>query len=253
MRRWTARLSVLLCASAAGVAAAAVPAAAARGFQVQIEEAPAELTAGAGPDTLRVVVTKQSGGECLKVRWSMVLTVEGVKLDDVTVDRIEDSGQFPVTVDATDDSARITDRQPDPGTLCRNRTVTARYRVGVAPAATAGTVTFQVEAYDADQRFLERATATRTVVGDAEPTPTPTPTPEDSPSADPPVAAGGDAVPPPGQQANTGTAVQLPQLGFIIGAVLVFLGVGLLLQVRRGLRRAKAEVTRMTPRRRPYR
>ena len=218
------------------------------GFDVSITEVPDEFRAGADARTVEVVASTDDRGACRKVRWSMVLTVEGVALDQVRVARIEQNDAFPLRVRADGDTARLTDVRFDPGSLCRNRTVTARYRVAFDDDAPAGRVTFQAQAFDAATRLLQEATATSRVVGeddddvdaDDEASPAPSPSPSDPAAEEPPAAdePSEEAVAPPADDraarppAGQGGAPSLLGPGLIIGAALVFAGVGLLLRIR---------------------
>jgi hypothetical protein len=231
-----------------GPASAAVP-----GFEVKITELPGEFAAGAAASTLTVVASTDAGRRCQKVRWSMLMRVNGIDLNQVTVERVEDNGSFPLSVQANGDTARLTDVQLDPGSLCRDSTVTARYQVSFASEVTDGQVTFQAEAYDAAERLLQQATATREVVnGDAAADPAESPDPSPTPSAE---ASGDDEestepteqeTAPSGSKApgsiaavprGSGTDTNLLGVGVIVGAVLIFLGVGLLLRLRLRSRR----------------
>jgi hypothetical protein len=229
-----------------GPATAAVP-----GFQVQITELPGQFAVGANPSTVTVVASTDAGRRCQKVRWSMLMKVNGISLEQVSVDRIEDSGSFPLSVQADGDTARLTDVRLDPGELCPGRTVTARYQVAFAREVTDGEVTLQAEAYDTSERLLQQASATREVVNGtpvAAPTPSEEPEPspsssdedtpdeestpqEEEPSEDPSAIA---AVP----TSRTGGDAGLLGAGLIVGAVLMFLGVGLLLHLRLRNRRS---------------
>jgi hypothetical protein len=274
MRVWRipARLgAVLVCLAGYGLLTGA-PAAAEPGFDTALTELPGQFTAGARPATVAAVVSKDSGDDCLKVRWSMVLRVEGLRLDQVRVDRIEDTGSFPLEIRAEGDTARLTDRQLDPGTLCRNRTVTARYQLAVAKEVTDGSITLAAEAFDERLRLLSRQTATREVVSDraqpgatvspsAEPSPTESAEPGPTESAEPvptaPAASDDPTVGPvPGGGAGSGRAdrasatggIGFVQVAFLIGGLLVFLGAGLLLRLRRLVRAAdQPAVTWMQP------
>jgi hypothetical protein len=218
----------------AGVALAPAAASAAPGFDVQITELPGEFTAGRGPGTVTVVASTDRGRACQKVRWSMVMKVSGVRLDQVRVDRVEDGGTIPLAVQADGDTARLTDTEFDPGELCRGRTVTARYRVTFTEAAPDGRVTLQAEAYDRDEQLLELASATREVVGDtATPSAAPSPTaaePSRTPAPEPSASGAGATASVP--TAGRGGDTSLLGVGLIVGAVLIFFGVGLLLRVR---------------------
>lgn len=242
-----------LCATVAGVGVALLvqePARAAEGAQVRFTELPPQFRAGAAPVNMTVVVSKRTDGDCLKVRWSMVIRADGFRLDQLQFDRVEETGSFPVDVQADGDVARLTDKQLDPGQLCRDRTVTARYRFRFDERVTDARVTFEAQALDANRRLLERATATRSVRGEVKAPPTTppetvAPTATADPSAAPSGEAGGGAGAPPaddpppaatGVSSNAGLGV--PPVGFVVGALMVFLGLTLLLRLRKQLRRA---------------
>lgn len=250
MRHRTALLCSILAVVTAvfavpGPASAAVP-----GFRVQITELPGSFTAGADTGTVTVVASTDVSRRCQKVRWSMLLTVNGISLDQVKVDRVEEDASFPLSVQAGGDTARLTDVRLDPGELCRGRTVTARYRLTFDPDVADGQVTLQAEAYDTTRRLLQLASATREVVNgqpQAEPSPTQDAdgTSEDEQSApDPPAAeptrGAAAAVP----VSRNGGDTNLLGVGLVVGAVLIFLGVGLLLRLRLRTRRADQVATR---------
>ncbi|WP_435206454.1 hypothetical protein [Micromonospora sp. bgisy143] len=263
--RYALRLGALVAGVAGVVLTLAAPAQAA--FATEMGGLPARFTAGDQVRTISAVVsqTDRRGG-CVKVRWSMVLRVQGIRLDQVKMDRVEENGDFPVEIRTEGDVARLTDRQLDPGTLCPGRTVTARYRVAFAEDVSQGRVTLAAEAYDANLRLLARQTATRSVLGAGgtgtrTPTPTPSPTPalpSDPPSepaseesapteeaiADQPV----DAAPPPAGRpvAQTG-GFGVVQAAFLLGGLLLSLGVGLLLRLRHLTRAAKDEAEAEDP------
>jgi hypothetical protein len=235
--------AAVLCAAvpAVATAVAAVPAPAtaalaARGVSVDIVDVPDELVAGARPALLTVVASRSSGQGCFKLRWSLVVKVTGVALDQVRIDRIEETGSFPVDVRVEDDAARITDERLDPGTLCRNRTVTARYEVAVVAGAPSGRLTLRPEAYDTDLRLLERDETTRSVAGAAPPPTTAPPTtapPEPTvAAAEPPGAGAGGPAEPAAARGADDEPGGLPLAWFLIGALMMFLGLSLLLNVR---------------------
>ncbi|MFI6762262.1 hypothetical protein ACIBF5_24305 [Micromonospora sp. NPDC050417] len=259
VRRFIGRLgAVLACVTGVGLVATGTPAGAAPGFDTRLE-LPGQFTAGGAPVTVAAVVSTTDRGDCRKVRWSMVLRVDGFRLDQVRVDRVEETGSFPVRVQAEGNVARLTDTDLDPGQLCRDRTVTAQYRIAFPAEAAGGRVTVTAEAFDARSRLLASGSATRTVAGDrgaptpsrtrSSPTPTPSPEPSESeestseqeaseelipvPSDTPAVAsgAGGGRTDP---AANSGR-LGLVQAGFLTGALMLFLGVGLLMRVRHRL------------------
>ncbi|MFG2055202.1 hypothetical protein ACGFI9_14315 [Micromonospora sp. NPDC048930] len=260
--RYVLRIGVVLsCLFGAGLGAA-VPARAAAPFSTELSGLPDEFTAGDRVETLSAVVSRSDGGGCVKVRWSMLLEVRGLRLDQVKVDRVEDDGSFPLEIRTEGDVARLTDRELDPGLLCPGRTVTARYRVAFAEDVTRGRVSFAAEAYDQSLRLLARQTATRQVVGeDAEVAPTgaapeptgstaePTdPATEEPATGDPAEATPTDEavaeLPPPGAAGRPVSAAGgfgVVQGAFLLGGLLLFLGAGLLLRMRRLLRPAEVE------------
>jgi hypothetical protein len=233
------------------------PASAAQaGFAVKLS-APATFTAGAKPATIEAVVSTDTGRQCQKVRWSMLLRVtDGATFDDLKITRIEDDGEFPLQSQVNGDTARLTDVNFDPGQLCRGSTVTARYLVAFDSAASQGRMTYEVQALSARNVALSEATATSRVEGTARtaspsPTETPTATPPSSESSDAAGAGGGDdaatdepsetaaapAVTPTDAAPATAAASQagVPSLlgpGLIVGALFVFIGVGILLRLR---------------------
>lgn len=268
MRRWrflarlgalsvfTTGAGVLLCVS--GVA----PAAAVPGFDLGITELPGSFRAGAAAARVSAVVSTTNDDGCRKVRWSLVLRVEGLRLDQVRIDRIEQNGSFPVQISTDGNTARITDNQLDPGTLCRGRTVTAQYRVAAAADVSDGRITFTSEAFDPNQRLLARASASRGIVSDRSPgdradraerrAPTTAPAetetepPTDEPLDEAPAEASAQpgGAPPdgpaPGSDATRtdatartgGGGTGLVTIGFVVGGLMLFLGVGLLLRLR---------------------
>jgi hypothetical protein len=252
VRHRAAALLVSILATAAATLLFAAPAGAAvEGFEVTITQLPQEFEAGASARTVEVVASTDNQGRCRKVRWSLVLTVDGVDLDQVKVTRVEDDGDFPLQVRSDGDTARLTDVRFDPGSLCQGRTVTARYQVAFDDDAD-GRVTFNAQAFDAGTRLLEEASATTRVVGErAEPSPSPSETPSEEPAEEPSDEPTEEAVaaPGPGDTPGTGPAANaasneggIPSLlgpGLIIGALLVFAGVGLLLRIRMRANRAK--------------
>ena len=257
MRLHSAALPAALLVAAVAVLGLSAPASAADpDVDVSITELPGTLAAGNGAATLTVVASTDER-RCRKVRWSMLVAVDGVRLDQVGLDRIEDSGAFPVRVETGDGQARVTDVALDPGRLCRDRTVTARYRIAV-DGARDGRVTYQAQAFDAAGRLLQEAGGSSRVVGaepppsrtpkpprSAAPAPSPSPEPSatdpepsDEPSADDePPAAAAPADPGAGldadRAASTGGIPSLFGPGLILGALLVFAGVGLLIRVRK--------------------
>nr|WP_230416736.1 hypothetical protein [Micromonospora tarapacensis] len=258
MWRNTLRIGVTLACLTGVDLAMAAPAHAA--FATELSGLPGQFTAGGRVETVSAVVSRSDQGGCIKVRWSMVLGVQGLRLDQVRVDRIEETGSFPVRARTEGDVVRLTDRQLDPGTLCPGRTVTAQYRIAFDEDAGQGRVSLAVEAYDRNLRLLSRQTATREVAARgaaARPT-TAAPTPSEVPTVDPteePVEvptvdptdeesdladdagyAGGAADPPAtgasGSRVSRNGGLGLTEAAFLLGGLLLFLGAGLLLRLR---------------------
>jgi hypothetical protein len=205
------------------------------GVELKMTKVPDEFEAGDDPDVVETVVSTDNGGRCQKVRWSLLVAVEGADPDQVRVNRVEETGTFPTQVRAEGDRTRITDTQFDPGSLCRGRTVTGRYLVSVVGGAPDGRITFESEAFDARGTLLQRADATSDISGAEKPSPPPSAAPDDpdrsaEAEAPPPVQ---DTTPPAKDLA--GAQNSTPSLlgpGLIVGAVLVLIGVGLLLRLR---------------------
>ncbi|GIJ28734.1 hypothetical protein Vqi01_38960 [Micromonospora qiuiae] len=265
--RCTLRIGVVLaCLTGVDVALAA-PAHAA--FATELSGLPDQFTAGGRVETVSAVVSRSDQGDCIKVRWSMVLGVQGLRLDQVRVDRIEETGSFPTEVRTDGDVARLTDRQLDPGTLCPGRTVTAQYRIAFTGDVGEGRVSLAVEAYDRNLQLLSRQTATRAVVGrggvvgregvarptTAPPTVPSTSVPSEEPTVDPAdeesdladdagYAGGAEETPAVGAAGNqvsqTGTGIGLTEAAFLLGGLLLCLGVGLLLRLRQLTREPEA-------------
>ncbi|WP_231930836.1 hypothetical protein [Micromonospora coriariae] len=257
--RYALRLGVVLACLSGVELVLAAPAQAA--FTTELNGLPARFTAGDQVRTVSAVVSRTDRrGGCVKVRWSMVLSVQGIRLDQVKMDRVEETGDFPLEIRTEGDVARLTDRQLDPGTLCPGRTVTARYRLAFAEDVTDGRVSLAAEAYDANLRLLARQTATRSVVGaggtpTAAPEPTATPAEPSDPASEPAGAESDPAEEPVGDQpvdaappaAGNGRPVAqsggfgLVQAAFLLGGLLLSLGAGLLLRLRHLTRAATAE------------
>lgn len=255
--RYALRAGVVLACLSGVELAVAAPAQAA--FTTEMSGLPGRFTAGEQVRTISAVVSQTDRrARCAKVRWSMVLSVQGLRLDQVKMDRVEETGDFPLEIRAEGDVARLTDRQLDPGTLCPGRTVTARYRVAFAEDVTEGRVTLAAEAYDANLRLLARQTATRSVVGvGGVPTGTPKPTatpPEPTESASAPAEDESaateepveeypaDAAPPAANRpVSQSGAFGVVQAAFLLGGLLLFLGVGLLLRLRQLTRAAAGD------------
>ncbi|WP_433292903.1 hypothetical protein ACQP2F_29250 [Actinoplanes sp. CA-030573] len=245
MRHLAARIATALALGAASLASAAPASAAVDGFAVKFGQSPATFTIGKDASTLTAVASTDRQRRCFRVRWSLTIRTEGVSLDQVRVNRVENGQSFPVRAQLGEEAARITDVQPDPGPLCRDQTVTGRWDISFTGPDN-GEVTFEARALDVGGRELAASTAGSRVVTPVAARPSRSPSESPSPSRTPDEEAteevAGDTAP----QADRTTAAALnpaagtPSVlgpGLIIGAVLVFLGVALLLRIRSRNRR----------------
>ena len=246
MRHRAALLCAILAATAATLIMPGRASAVEPGFQVEITELPRTFTAGAGARQVTVVVSSEQN-RCVKVRWSLLIEVDGPGLDEVEVARDED-GDFPVQVqNVAAGTARITDVQLDPGQLCRGRTVTARYQIAFDDEAEPGRVTFRAQAFNAGRTLLQETSSRSEVKGEREEpeeseSPSPSASPSPSESAEPEEADDEATAEPEPTDTDvdvaavpTGSNSGTPSLlgaGLIVGGILVFLGVGLLLRLR---------------------
>jgi hypothetical protein len=246
VRHRAALLCAILAATAATLIMPGRASAVEPGFQVEITELPGTFTAGADARQVTVVATSEQN-RCVKVRWSLLVEVDGPGLDEVEVARDED-GDFPVQVqNVAAGTARITDVQLDPGLLCRGRTVTARYQIAFDDDADPGRVTFRAQAFNAGRTLLQE-TSSRSEVKREQEEPEESKSPSPSPSesspgpaeeeadneaaAEPqPTSTDVDVAAVPTSGSNSGTP-SLLGAGLIVGGILVFLGVGLLLRLR---------------------
>jgi hypothetical protein len=235
MSRSVALLPGVLVIVAGSTLATATPAHAAQGVTVRITQLPGEFVAGGPPAGVTVVAGRSRGG-CEKLRWSLVLRTDGIQPDQVRVDRIEESGSFPVDRRTAGTAVRVTDRQLDPGTLCRDRTVTARYAISVVGGETGARLTLAPEARSAGGQLLDRTTVTRELrPAEASPSPEPAAAATAAPSGAPARGAGGlDA-----DRASDSSVVRVGPIGLAVGAVMVLLGLALLVRVRRRSRRLR--------------
>jgi hypothetical protein len=229
------------------------------GFQVKLAESPAKLDAGGQARTI-FAVAATSNQRCQKVRWSMQLqAANGASLDDVKITRIENDAEFPIQSSVQGDTAQLVDAQPDPGQLCRNRTDSARWAIAVGDKATQGRLVYAITAHNLAGVALASTTGVTEVAGTAAAAPTtppatesPSPSPSPSESASDGYGAGGgtatddptesDAAVAPADTSTGGPDAQavskesnVPSLlgpGLIVGALFVFLGIGILLRLR---------------------
>ncbi|MET0425631.1 MAG: hypothetical protein ABW046_17310 [Actinoplanes sp.] len=226
------------------------------GFSTSFGAAPGTFTIGKAAKPLTAEVATDRGRRCQKVRWSLTIRAEGVSLDQISVKRVENDQEFAVRAQLREDSVRLSDAQLDPGQLCRDQTVSARWDVAFA-GPDDGTVTFEARAFDLVGRELSTAQTTSRVVSPVAAPRSPSASPSASASPSPSASSTFEPEPDPAEEAadepagddETEAAAFNPASGtpsvlgpgLIVGAVLVFLGVGLLLRMRARNRRAAAE------------
>jgi hypothetical protein len=267
--RAAAVVSTMLAITAATMALPAAANAAVPGIDLKINNVPAEFTAGGVARTVTALVSAsgQAGQACRKVRWQLLVRVQGVDPGQARVERVPESGGSPLQVRREGATTRITDVLFDPKKLCPGAagTVQAPYRVSFT-GDRAGRVTFEARALDAAGRPLQTASATSRIVkaqgqrqneqGQATKAPAAneSPTPTASPSPIAPAGAGADdsaapAAPPAGdvQATRTSSSSGIPSLlgpGLIVGAVLVLAGILLLARIRLRSRRSERAMAR---------
>ncbi|MCY1138432.1 hypothetical protein OWR29_10525 [Actinoplanes sp. Pm04-4] len=245
------RIGAVLVLMVATVAAWCAPASAdVPGFEVKVGRAPSTFTIGKDAKTLTAVASTDRGRRCLKVRWALTVETKGISLDQVRVTRVENNQSFPVRASVQDEAATIVDERLDPGQLCRDRTVTGQWSVAFTGPDN-GEVTFQAQAFDGVGRLLSSTGSQAQVVSPVAAKPSPSPTPSPTPSeteAAPEVDEEAVAEEPQADPASTEAAALNPAssssnvlgIGLIVGALMVFLGVGMLLRLRSRNRRQLA-------------
>jgi hypothetical protein len=246
MRHLAARALTALTLVAASLAWASPASADVAGFAVNIGQNPATFTIGKQARTLTAVATtERQGRRCIKVRWALTVRTDGVSLDQIRINRVENDQTFRTRTQLSDDAASVVDAQFDPGQLCRDQTVTGRWDIAFT-GPDDGEVTLEARALDAAGRQLSSASTTSRVVTAvaAKPSATPSPSPsetatdeETEPVADPGTTPPDRATSAAALNPAAGTPSVLGP-GLIIGAVLVFLGVALLLRIRTRNRKA---------------
>jgi hypothetical protein len=235
-----ASLAILSLTILSTLAVAAPAAAAVDGFAVKLGGSLATFTVGKQTHSLTAEASTDRERRCFKVRWQLTIRTDGISLDQLRVNRVENGQSFRVRAQLGDDAARITDVAADPGQLCRNRTVTGRWDISFTGPDN-GRVTFEARALDVGGRELATASATGRVISPVAAKPSPSsasPSPSKSPTPETTEAVVDDqAAPTPGETsaAALNPAAGTPSVlgpGLIIGAVLVFVGVALLLRIR---------------------
>ena len=251
-RAAAARASSALAAVAAFLAWASPARADVDGFAVDINQAPTTFIIGKNPLVLTAAVSTDVDGGCRKIRWALDIRTNGIDLDQIRVNRVENDQSFPVRAQADGDTARLVDVRFDPGQLCEDQNVSGRWDIAfIGPDS--GGVEFEVHAFDAAGRQLSSAETrsqvltpvAATPIEKPSPSPSPTPTKEDEEDiateepADDDIAAADSAADSAALKRTSGTPSVLGP-GLIVGAVLVFLGVSRLLRIRNRNRKEAA-------------
>ncbi|WP_250037948.1 hypothetical protein [Paractinoplanes maris] len=245
------RISAVLVVTALVLAGTITPAPAdVPGFEVKVGQAPSTFTIGKA-GTLTAVASTDRGRRCLKVRWALSVETKGVSLDQVRVTRVENGQSFPVRAGVQGEAATVVDERLDPGQLCRDRTVTGRWDISFT-GPDDGEVIFGAQAFDGTGRLLSSTGTEARVISPVAAKPSPSATPSPTPTETAPAAEEETeeavADEPPAGETSTDAAALTPAsstsnvlgIGLIVGAVMVFLGVGMLLRLRVRNRRQPA-------------
>jgi hypothetical protein len=243
-----------LAVAAATLAWAAPAVADTPGFAVNVTQAPDTFTVGKDAHTLSAVVSTTSDRlqhRCIKVRWALTISTKGVSLDQVRVNRVENGNSVPVRAQFQGENARVVDQQLDPGQLCRDQTVSAKWTVSFTGPDN-GSVDFTMQALSQRNQPLASGGASARVVtpvaarttppsksattsssssSSSSPTPTSTFSPEPAEAAIAPVAQSSSADP-AALTKNAGKSDALLP-GLLIGAVLVLFGAAMLMRIRK--------------------
>src|SRR5690242_12085690 len=95
--RAAVRLTTALALVAASLAWVSSPAsAAAPGFAVNLAQAPATFTIGKAAKPLTAVASTDRERRCHRVRWSLTIRTNGISLDQVRINRVENGQNFRV-------------------------------------------------------------------------------------------------------------------------------------------------------------
>jgi hypothetical protein len=247
-KRYATWAATALAVAAATLAFSAPAEADTPGFDVKVTQAPDTFTVGKDAHTLSAVVSTSNDrlrNRCIKVRWALIISTKGVSLDQVRINRVENGNSAPVRARFQGEAARVVDAQVDPGQLCRNQTVSAKWTVSFTGPDN-GSVSFSMQALSQQGRVLATGGASARVVTpvaakpsrSATPSPTDTFSPEPTEAAIAPVHQASSAGPAALTKTSSSSSVLLP--GILVGAVLVFVGVALLMRLRSRNRRQAA-------------
>ncbi|MGN9808097.1 hypothetical protein ACTMSW_01890 [Micromonospora sp. BQ11] len=181
LRRHAARLAAI-CALVAGSVTLGASPALADDDSVRVRAA-GSYTAGGSPEGVALEVRKRSDG-CVLLRTALSLRLDGLRADQVTV-QVNDGGRWsPVPLSDTGGGVATAATAPSDPRLCKDKSVTVRYRLAFAASAPGGRLIVAGEAAGARGQLLGRGNDTSRVEGaDATATPTPSKKPSPTPSA----------------------------------------------------------------------
>jgi hypothetical protein len=255
-KRYASWAAAALAVAVATLAWAAPAVADLPGFDVKVTQAPDTFTVGKDAHTLSAVVSTSSDrlqNRCVKVRWALLISTKGVSLDQIRITRVEDGRSAPIRARFQGEDARVVDEQVDPGQLCLNQSVSAKWTISFTGPDN-GSVNFAMQALSQRGQVLATGGAEARVVtavadkpsksaSPTAPSPTaPSATPSFSPQPTEAVVANlptsSSADPAALARKTSGSGVLLP--GLLVGAVLVFGGVALLMRLRSRNRRMAA-------------
>ncbi|MEV1146359.1 hypothetical protein, partial [Micromonospora sp. NPDC049799] len=179
--RHAARLAAV-CALVAGSVTLGASPALAEDDSVRMRAA-GSYTAGGSPEGASLEVRKRSDG-CVLLRTALSLRLDGLRADQVAVQVNYGGRWFPVPLsDAGGGVATAATAPPNPR-LCKDKSVTVRYRLAFAASVSGGRLTVGGEATGALGQVLGRGSDTSRVEGGrASATPTPSKKPSPTPSA----------------------------------------------------------------------
>lgn len=204
---------------------------------------PASVRSGGSPGAVSVAVVKRTRG-CLIVRTSLAISLPGLTAEQVGVDVFSVGKWRPVSVSGGGGLVTTARTSPDDPTLCRDESVTVRYRVAFRASVPAGTANVTGTATSAAGLAIGQSTGALRVAGgpttgspspsrspSRSPSPSPTtPSPSPSPSASPSLDAEPSAEPTTTPAAATagddsagiGTAFMVAGLGLVgVGSALL--------------------------------
>ncbi|WP_406075755.1 hypothetical protein [Micromonospora sp. NBC_01638] len=145
--------------------------------------AASSFAAGGSPQGVNVAVRKRTDG-CVLLRTALVLSLEGLQPNQVTVEVNADKRWFPVALTGGAGSVGTAQTSPAKPKLCKGKSITVRYRVAFAPGVPGGRLAVTGVGVSALGQELGRGSDSAKVTG-ARVTPSPTVTPSEKPTPTP--------------------------------------------------------------------